>query len=173
MPSLKVGLHEWIVVDLKNNPIELWTSGLSGCVGVAIITPTYAFVTHISSGITPQQWENTVKEEFLAAIKNMTDINAATECMVVGGQNPDLYTAILESVDDIMNEKTKDRLVVTPAEGKSGVKVCLEGNKYRTRVISNLNDDPRGGILNSNTGQAYCKAKGFFPCAAGSIADVG
>jgi hypothetical protein len=97
MPSLKVGLHEWIVVDLTvNNPIELWTSGLSGCVAVAIVTPTRAFVTHINSAITTQNWENTVKNEFLNAIRNnIADINLATACMVVGGQNETLYNTVL------------------------------------------------------------------------------
>jgi len=173
MPSLKVGLHEWIVVDLKNNPIELWTSGLSGCVGVAIITPTRAFVTHINSAITTQNWENTVKGEFLNAINQMADIHNATACMVVGGQNPTLYGTVSDSVDDIMNDKTKDRLAVSYIEHKSGVKVSLVGNRPSIKVISNLNDEPPSqGTLNSNTGHAYCIAQGFFTCAAGSIADL-
>ena len=173
MPSLKVGLHEWVVVDLTNNPIELWTSGLSGCVAVAIITPKHAFVTHINSAVTTQNWENTVENEFKTAIEKMGDINLAKACMVVGGQNPTLYNAVVDSVDDIMNAKTKDELAVEFVDHKSGVTVSLGGNKPSIKVISNMNDEPRQGTLNSNTGHAYCIARGFFTCATSAVADLG
>jgi hypothetical protein len=104
----------------------------------------------------------------------MADINLATACTVVGGQNPTLFNTVLNSVDDIMNDKTKDKLVVDFAELKSGVKAPLVGNKPSIKVISNLNDEPpRQGALNSSVGAEHCKARGFFTCAAGSVADLG
>src|SRR5262245_13729763 len=106
-PSLKVGLHEWMVVDLtKYKKITLWTSGLSNCIAVAIVTPTCAFVTHINGGITVENWDKTVVKEFLNAIGTIKDIDKAIECKVVCGQNPTLFPTVKDSVQGIMNVKT-------------------------------------------------------------------
>jgi len=173
--SLKVGIHEWIIVDhTMDNPITLWTDGLIGCVGIAIITPTCAFVTHISSKIGTEDWENTVKNEFLVAIGKIEDIDKATECSVVGGENLTLFNAVLPSVDDIMNDKTDDKCRISYAEYKPGVAVYLGGGKPRIQVIKMAEEGPSiQYALNSVTGAKHYKARGFFTCAEGSPADLG
>jgi len=178
MTSLKVGINEWVVLDLTaNKPIKLWTSGLIGCVAVAIVTPTRAFVTHISSNIGADGWEETVKNEFSKEIGNIEDIDKAAECFVLGGDDPVLYGVISSSVIEIMKQKTKGACKVSSAQGSNngtGVSAYWGSEGPCIQVIKGYKDEPPfKETLNSVTGAQYCKDRGVFSRADGSPADLG
>jgi hypothetical protein len=175
--SLKVGIHEWIMVDLTvNNPIKLWTSGLIGCVAVAIVTPTHAFVTHISSNISAKDWENTVKNQFSEVIGKIADIDKAIECRVVGGEDLGLFEQILKSVGNIMEQKTNDDCKISFSEGGqgvTGVSAYLGEFGPRIQVIKGKEEEPPfSKTLNSVTGTQYFKLRGIFTCADGGPATL-
>ena len=55
MPYIWVTTDEWIIID-KSRGNGLVTSGLSGCVGVALVTQNRCLLSHVYSACTEQTW---------------------------------------------------------------------------------------------------------------------
>lgn len=168
-PSIKVGLHEWIVTDITRlNTMPLWTNSLTSCVGVAIVTPTHAFVTHLYSELTSENWEAIVKGEFLKAISKIDDLNSARKCVVISGHSETLINAVLESVKQIMAGTGCE---VSCVKGKSAVSAYFEKGNPCIEVISQADEPTFKSIMNSTkeSGAQHCKYQGVFSGVTSSL----
>jgi hypothetical protein len=181
MPCIKVGLSEWILLNsMKEYPMVLWTDGIISCVGVAVTSKNRAFMTHIYSGISVDQWENKIKAEFKEAIGRFGSFDAAYCCIAVNRDPEDPKTDLEEAV-----EKTLIEVGLGPHSAQlAGMRVW---NSPTAKYKPGFNFDPLfengfgpekgfspewGKVMNSVTGAEYIEAHGFFSSEEAGAGDI-
>ena len=173
MWSIKVGINEWIVVN-NHNASSLWTDGLSGCVGVAIVVPGYAFLTHIDSHISVQDWQQNVEAHFLAALTNLGHLAQADVCEVVIGDDAEtpLADAVLRTLRTTWTTANNTMSDPEMTLKRTGVRLhCVTGGQFQLQSLARMGHQVAWGThQNSVLGAAHIAFQGFFP--GGATADL-
>jgi hypothetical protein len=183
MPCIKVGLNEWILLNKQLSPIALWTDGIIGCVGVTIKSAERAFMAHIYSHISVEEWENKIKAEFKEAIERFGSFDKTYCWITVNRDLEDNKTPLEEAVEKTLREAAKGlRVCSTP-----GFPGMLVWQSPEAKYKPGFNFEPLfnngfsrnngfipawGELMNSVTGPEYIEAHGFFSSEGAKEAQI-
>lgn len=176
MPSVKVGLNEWVVLDTTgHNDLSLWTDGLSGCVGVGVIVPPKIFVTHISSTFSAQSWTQSVEAPFLQALSNLGSIKTAKEISVVIGDDDEtpLSKAVLATLLQLCDTNDLD-FEPSLTDSRTGLRIyqhSVSGSiSLMIQSLVKMGHLSIWGTSQNSTNGTGVVAQGFF--SGGRVADI-
>lgn len=161
--SIKVGQNEWIVVDREHrDTLSLCTSGLSGCVGVAIATPQRAFLAHISSDVSAENLRNKVKDQFSQAIAKLGNLADVDLCEIVIGDDKetDLSEAMFDTLGELLGAENLEDLQTAISFPYTGMRIYPDGKSFQCDPVRNMNDfkDSWGPYQNSDEAAEHIKA---------------
>jgi hypothetical protein len=185
MPCIKVGISEWILVKGQQKPIVLWTDGFIGCVGVAIRSdwraPTNhrAFMTHIDSCVSVEEWEKKIEAEFKAAIGKFGSFDKARCVIVVNRDEDHPKTDLEEAVEKTLSEVGL-RVELARVAGMrlwcDPGSIHKPGFNFEPMMNNGFLDNgfrPEWGeLMNSVTGREYIEAHELFSVQGAKAAQI-
>lgn len=168
MPCIKVGINEWVVINKAgHNDFTLWTDGLSGCVGVAIATNDRAFMTHIDSKVSVEDWTQKIEKDFLEAVSNLGNYADIQICEIVIGDDDitKLAYAVFQSLMKVLKEaKFDDWTEPSVRCDSTGMRIYLNAGTFKLEERKRMGSLPAWGTdQNSAEGAAHIEHQGFFP----------
>ncbi|MFT6675925.1 MAG: hypothetical protein ACJAVM_002122 [Sulfitobacter sp.] len=181
MACIKVGLDEWVLIDRTaaanaGVQLNLWTAGLSGCVGIGIIKPPLAFVAHVFSNLSAATWAATYNASVAAAIANLLPFDNTTKiiAVVVGDDNPTPRSNIISGYLDGLIPPANMNLEAEVTVARTGFRMfnsVAGGDWQYTTLSAGGHVAAWGASLNSATGAAHCTNQGFLS-PSGAVAEV-
>ncbi len=140
-----------------------------------IATRERAFLTHIDSHVSVEEWQKEVAAQFVEAIKTLGSLADAEFCEIVIGDDDDtkLSVAVLRTLNKFWDEAQTPDFDPEMTVEHSGVRIYFEGeSKFRFQTLRNMGGYQAawGKNQNSESGAAHIERQGFF--RNGDRADV-